>query len=92
MPVAVYATRFFASFGLVEAGYAIPLAVLLGLAAGVFARRAGREMALGLGREAPRAGVARAGKLLGMLGICIAAAALVSLAVYGLLQYAGTHG
>jgi hypothetical protein len=92
MPVAVYSTRFFASFGLVDAGYAIPLGVLLGVVAVLLARRARREMALGLGREAPRAGVARAGKLLGMLGICVAAAALVSLAVYGLLEYAGTHG
>jgi hypothetical protein len=92
MPIAVYATRFSASFGLVEAGYAIPLAVLLGLAAVVLARRARRMMALGLGRTAPRAGVARSGTLLGIVGICIAAAALVALAVYGLLDYAGTHG
>ena len=92
MPVAVYATRYSASFGLVEAGYAIPLGVLLGLAAVFLARRARRAMALRLGREAPRTGVARAGKLLGLAGICVAAAALVSLAVYGLLQYAGTHG
>jgi hypothetical protein len=92
MPVAVYATDVSESIRLLEAGYAIPLAVLLGLAALLLARKARREMALGLGRTAPPTGVARAGKLLGLLGICIAAAALVSLAVYELLQYAGTRG
>jgi len=92
LPVAVYVTRVSASIRLLQAGYGIPLGVLLGLVAILLARRARREMALQLGRTAPRAGVARAGKLLGIAGICVAAAALVSLAVYELLQYAGTHG
>jgi len=92
MPVAVYATRFSTSFRLLDAGYAIPLGALLGLAAVVLARRARRKMALQLGRTAPRVGVARAGKLLGMAGICVAAAALVALGVYELLEYAGTRG
>ena len=91
IPVAVYVTRFTA-FRLLEAGYAIPIAVGLGLAAVALARKARRQMALGLGQRGEREGTARAGRLLGLAGLCVAAAALVSLVVYELLQYKGTHG
>lgn len=89
MPAAVYLSRVSASVRLLEAGYGIPLGVLLGLVAVLLARRARREIALQLGRAPAPVGVARAGNLLGLAGICIAAAALVSLAVYEVLQYAG---
>ena len=92
IPVAVYLTRFFASFRLLQAGYAIPLGVALGLGAVWLARRERRETALRLGRTASRERVVGAGRLLGMAGVCVAAAAVVSLAVYELLQYAGTRG
>lgn len=90
IPVAVYVTRF-SSLRLLEAGYAIPIAVVLGLAAVALARRARREMALGLGKRGEREGTARAGRLLGLAGMCLAAAALVSLVVYELLEYKGRH-
>ena len=90
MPVAVYMTRYIASYELLDAGYVIPLGIALGLAAIVFARRARRESALRLGRPAEE-GVARAGRALGIAGVCIALAGVVSLAVYGLLEYAGTR-
>ena len=90
MPVAVYTTRFSASFKLPEAGYAIPLAVLLGALAILLARRARLQAALRLGREPAGQGTARAGRLLGIAGLCIAASGVVALAVYGLLQNAGS--
>ena len=90
IPFVVYVTRF-TSLRLLEAGYAIPVAVVLGLAAVAFARKARREMALGLGKRGEREGTARAGRLLGMAGMCVAAASLVSLIVYELLQYKGRH-
>jgi hypothetical protein len=90
MPVAVYLTRYVSSYELLDAAYAIPLGALLGLAAIWLARRARRASALRLGREA-REGVARAGRILGVAGVCIALAGVVSLAVYELLEYAGTR-
>jgi uncharacterized membrane protein YidH (DUF202 family) len=91
MPIAVFATRYVASYELLDSGYAIPVAVGLGLLALAFARRARRETALRLGRTRAREGVARAGWLLGIVGLCIASAAIVALAVYALLQYAGSR-
>jgi hypothetical protein len=90
IPVAVYVTRFVASYELLDAGYSIPVGAALGLFAVGLARRARRESAVRLGR-ATREGVARAGRVLGIIGICIALAGVVSLAVYGLLEYAGTR-
>lgn len=91
MPVAVYATRYIGSYELLDSGYAIPVAIVLGLLALACARRAGRETALRLGRTGAREGVARAGRLLGIAGLCIASAAIVALAVYGLLEYTGSR-
>ena len=92
IPVAVYVSRFIQSFRLQEAGYAIPLAVLLGALAILLARRSRLQAALRLGRAPVGQGAARAGRLLGIAGLCIAASGLVALAVYGLLQYAGSSG
>jgi hypothetical protein len=92
MPIAVYTTRYVASYELLDSGYAIPVAIGLGLVALAFARRARRETALRLGRTGAREGVARAGRQLGIVGLCVASAAIVALAVYELLEYAGTRG
>ena len=92
IPIAVIVTRSVQSYRLVEAGYAIPLGVLLALLALLLARRARRELSLRLGRTASGEGMARTGRLLGLAGLCIAASAVVSLVVYGLLQYAGSSG
>jgi hypothetical protein len=91
IPVAVYVTRFVESYELLDAAYAIPVGAALGVVALAFARRARREGALRLQREGTRQGVVRAGRVLGIVGICIALAGVVSLAVYGLLEYAGTR-
>jgi hypothetical protein len=90
LPVAIYLTRFSDSYELLHAGFAIPVGAALGLLALSLARRSRRRSALRLGR-ASREGVARAGRALGLLGLALAAAGLVALGVYGLLEYAGTR-
>ena len=90
LPVAIYLTRFSGSYELLHAGLAIPVAAGLGFAALALARRALRHSALGLARDG-RSGVARTGRVLGIVGLCMAAAALVSLGVYGLLEYVGSR-
>jgi hypothetical protein len=88
MPVAIVATRWSGSYDLVHAAFAIPVAVLLGAVAIVLAGRALRAHAVSLER-AGGSRAARVGRGLGVLGICLASSALVSLAVYGLLTYLG---
>jgi hypothetical protein len=90
IPVAVYVTRYVESYDLIDAAYAIPVAAIFGIAALAFARRATREGSIRLGRGSPD-GTPRTGRILAYVGICIALAGVVSLAVYGLLEYAGSH-
>jgi hypothetical protein len=90
IPVAIYVTRYVESFDLVDAAYAIPIGALLGIAAIAFARRARRESSIRLRGMPDR--ISRAGHVLGFAGICVALAGVVSLAVYGLLEYAGNRG
>jgi hypothetical protein len=90
LPVAVYATRFSDSYDLLHAGLAIPGAVVLGLVALSLARRARRRAALSLG-ESRTHWTVTASRLLGVLGLCMAASALVALGVYGLLEYVGSR-
>ena len=82
LPVAVYLTRFSDTYDLVHAGFAIPVAVGLALAAG-------RRASLSLSARTP--GIVIAGRVLGVVGLCMAAAALVALGVYGLLEYVGSR-
>jgi ABC-type Fe3+ transport system permease subunit len=91
LPVAIYATRYVESYDLIDAAYAIPVAAILGVAAIAFSRRSRRESSIRLGGASP-GGLAGAGRLLGIAGVCIALAGVVSLAVYGLLEYAGNRG
>jgi hypothetical protein len=90
LPLAIYATRFSDAYELLDAGWAIPVAVVLGIAALALARRARIQAAVSLA-SARGGGVARAGQVLGLLGLCIAASALVALGVYGLLEYVGSR-
>ncbi len=90
MPLAVYLTRFSGTYELLDAAFAIPLGAGLGIVAIALARSTRRRSAVSLGRMGG-GGVARAGRVLGIVGVCIALAALVSVAVYGLLEYAGTR-
>jgi hypothetical protein len=91
LPVAVYLTRYSTSYELLHAGFAIPLVAALGVLALVLARRAERRSAVSL-TGGGRDGIATAGRILGVLGLCIAASALVALGVYGLLEYVGSRG
>ena len=88
MPVAIVATRYSGRYELLHAGFAIPLAVPLGILAIWLARGALRHDDARLGRAGGR-GAARLGWGLGVLGIALAATGLVALAVYGLLTYLG---
>jgi hypothetical protein len=90
LPVAIYATRFSDSYDLLHAAFAIPIGAGLGFLALHLARRARRLGALALGRASGER-TTRLGRALGLLGIGLAAAGLVSVAVYGLLEYAGTR-
>jgi hypothetical protein len=88
MPLAIVATRYSGSYELLHAGFAIPVAVALGVVAIGLARRALRHDDLRLGRAGGR-GAARVGSGFGVLGIALAATCAVALAVYGILTYLG---
>ena len=90
LPVAVYLTRFSDAYELVHAGFAIPIGALLGTLSMRLAGRASRRSALGLAGDR-RVGMARVGRVLGMVGIGLALAGVVALAVFGLLEYAGSR-
>jgi hypothetical protein len=85
MPVAVFGTRYSSSYELLQAGFAIPLAAGLGIAAVVLARKARRVEQVTLGR-AGGGKSGRIGRLLGILGICMAASAAIAVAVYEVLK------
>jgi hypothetical protein len=88
MPVAILATRYSGSYELLHAGFAIPVAIVLGALAISFARTALRHDDARLGRAGGRR-VARLGRALGVLGIALGSTGIVALAVYGLLTYLG---
>jgi hypothetical protein len=89
LPVAIYLTRFSEAYELLHSGLAIPLAGVLGFAALRLARRArGRDV---LRLDERPVGPARAGRVLGILGLFLAASAVVALGVYALLEYVGSR-
>jgi hypothetical protein len=90
LPVAVYLTRFSDSYDLLHAGFAIPIAVAFALGALALARRARRRTSISL-RAGSGGGVATAGRVLGIVGLCMAASALVALGVFELLEYVGSR-
>jgi hypothetical protein len=90
LPVSVYASRFSDRYALIDAGFLIPVAVLLAVVALGLARRTRRRAAVSLAGGGGD-GLAEAGRILGIVGLCIAASALVALGVYGLLEYVGSR-
>jgi len=90
LPVAVYLTRFSERYELLHVGFAVPLVAIMGFVAITLARRARRRNALLLDRS-HGIGLARVGGLLGIVGVCMALAALVALGVYGLIEYVGSR-
>jgi len=89
LPVAIYLTRFSDSYDLLHAGFTVPIAAALGLVAVVLARRARMRSAVSL--AGGTSGIETAGRVLGVVGLCLAASALVALGVYGLLEYVGSR-
>jgi hypothetical protein len=90
LPLAVYLTRFSDAYDLLHAAFLIPVAAALALVALSLSRRARMRNALSIsGGSGARAG--RVGQVLGMIGLCLAAAAVVSLGVYWLLEYVGSR-
>jgi NhaP-type Na+/H+ or K+/H+ antiporter len=86
LPAAVVVARESDELTLVQAGVvAVPVAALLGLVALWLARRARRRADRTLDRVGGRR-TARAGKLLGALGLYLAATAAIALGVYALLS------
>ena len=90
LPLAVYLTRFSDSNDLHHAGYAIPVAASLGFVAVALARRARARVAVSLSGNG-QSGLIVAGRILGIIGLCMAASAVVALGVYGLLEYVGSR-
>jgi hypothetical protein len=90
LPLAIYLTRFSSGYELLHAAFAIPVAAALAFASLALARRSRLQRAVSLG-AASRSSAAAAGRVLGIVGLCMAAAALVSLGVYGLLEYVGSR-
>jgi hypothetical protein len=85
LPAAVLVARESDDLTLVEAGVAVPVAAVLALLALWLARRARRRADRTLDRVGGR-GAARVGKLLGGLGLYVAATAALALGVYALLS------
>jgi len=90
LPVAIYVTRFSERYDLLHAGFAIPVAAGLGLASLALARRARLQSSLTLEGDG-RIGLASVGRVLGIVGLCMAAAGVVALGVYELLEYVGSR-
>jgi hypothetical protein len=90
LPVGVYASRLSDTFDLIDAGFLIPVVVVLAVSALALAQRTRRRTSVSLAGASGQ-GLAAAGRVLGIIGLCIAASALVALGVYGLLEYVGSR-
>jgi hypothetical protein len=84
LPAAVEVSRRSTRIGLLDAGYAIPVAFLLGLIALIMARRA-RENLRWLRLREGGTGVATAAVILAAIVICLALTAALSIGFYELL-------
>ncbi len=85
LPVAIAATRWSRAYELLDAAFAIPVALLLGALAVSLARRARRQQARTLG---PARGVrtAAVGRVLGMAGFLLGITAAMAVGVYFVLS------
>jgi hypothetical protein len=84
VPAAIVYVRRTPSLTLIDAGWAIPLAVLFGLGSIAFSNLARARVQWTLGR-AGGLGRARAGRILGFVGLCIATSAAISVGFYEIL-------
>ncbi len=84
IPGAIALAAYSSTVDLTYAAAAIPVAVVLGIVAIVLARSARRQSQVTLGRVGGT-GLARAGSILGILGLYLAVMALLSIGFFGLL-------
>jgi hypothetical protein len=84
LPAAVELSRRSARVGLLDAGYAIPLAFLLGLVSVLMARRA-RQNLRWLRLRGGGTGIASVAVIVGMVTICLALTAALSVGFYELI-------
>ena len=84
MPVAIAVAERSRRFQLLDAAYAIPVGLVLGLGAILLARRARRRIARSVTGARGR-GAARVGRLLGLAGFLLAVTAAMAVGVYELL-------
>ena len=84
LPAAIEVARRSKQVGLLDAGYAIPLAFVLGLVAVVMARRA-RENLRWLRVQEGGTGVASTAVIVGALAVCLALTAALSIGFYELV-------
>jgi hypothetical protein len=83
LPAAVALAQFSPRVTLVQAGFGVPVAAVLAIAALLAARGARRRAQWSL--AAPGSGVARIGRFLGALGLCLAASGTIAVGFYELL-------
>ena len=81
IPVAIALAELLGYYDLLKAAAAIPAALVLGVAAVVLARRGRHRLQRTVGRVGG-GGAARAGRVLGVLGICLAISASISVGFY----------
>jgi hypothetical protein len=86
IPVAILVTHVRNDLRLLHAGIAVPVAFAFGVAAVLVSRKARRRLERTLGR-AGGAASARAGRILGWLGIYLALIGTISLTVYAVEYY-----
>jgi CHASE2 domain-containing sensor protein len=84
LPAAIEVSRRSRTVSLLDAGYAIPLAFLLGLLSVIMARRARHNLRWLRLREG-ETGVAKAAVAVGALSLCLSLAAALSVGFYGLV-------
>lgn len=84
LPAAIEAARRSTRISLLDAGYAIPLAFVLGLVAVIMARRARANLRWLSLRESGTA-VASTAVIFGMLALCLAVTAALSIGFYELV-------
>ena len=89
MPLAILGTRYSSAYRLLDAGFAIPLGLLIGIMALALARSARSRDERALGRLGGGTAV-RWGRILATIGICFALTALISVGVYQFLQHVGS--
>ena len=84
LPVAVEVTRRSGRLALLDAGFAIPLALVLSLVALIMARRA-RENLRWFSLRDGATGLASAAVIVGLVGLCLALTAALSVGFYELV-------